>query len=158
MQAQLVVGWKERVDFVDWDIHRVRVKMDTGARTSAIDAMIHEVRANPDGSRTALLEVALFRRKPLKTSFVEAPVVGSARVRNTGGVVAERLVIETTIRLGSTTKRIRLTVANRGLMLSPLAARRPGGEFWSMRFCRKYVLKLQRVASASRVFASLAEA
>jgi hypothetical protein len=141
MQAHLVVGWKERVDFVDWDIRRVRVKLDTGALTSAIDAMVHEVRTNPDGSRTAVMEVALFRRKPLKSRFVEAPVVGSARVRNTGGVVAERLVIETTIRLGSTTKRIRLTVANRGLMLSPVILGRKAlaGEFL-VDASRKYVL------------------
>ena len=34
----LTIGWKERVDFPDWGIKRLRVKMDTGARTSALDA------------------------------------------------------------------------------------------------------------------------
>jgi len=120
MQPPLVIGWKERVDFMDWEIPRVRVKMDTGARTSAIDAMIHEVRPNPDGTRIALLEVALFRRNPLKTKYVNALIVRTARIRSTAGALVERYVIETTIRLGPVTKRIQLSVANRGLMLSPV--------------------------------------
>jgi hypothetical protein len=143
MQPPLVIGWKERVDFTDWDIPRVRVKMDTGARTSAIDAMIHEVRANPDGTRIALLEVALYRRKPLKSRFVEALIVRTARVRNTAGALVERYVIETTIRLGPVTKRIQLSVANRGLMLSPvILGRKALANDFLVDASRKYVLNL----------------
>jgi hypothetical protein len=141
MQTPLVIGWKERIDFLDWDIQRVRVKMDTGAKTSAIDAMIHEVRNKPDGTKTALLEVALFRRKPLNTRFVEALIVKTAHVRNTGGTLAERIVVETTIRLGPVTKRIHLTVANRGLMISPvILGRKALALDFFVDSSRKYVL------------------
>jgi len=145
MEPPLVIGWKERIDFIDWDIPRVRVKIDTGARTSAIDAMIHEVRNNSDGTRVAMLEVALTRRKPVKTRFVEAPIVRMTRVRNTGGDLLERFVIETLIRLGPVTKKINLTVANRGLMLSPiiLGRRALTGDFL-VDVARKYVLTRER--------------
>ena len=141
MQSPIVIGWKERVDFPDWGIERVRVKMDTGARTSAIDAFIRELRANPDGTKTAVLEVALFRRQPKKISVVEAAFIKMARVRNTGGEVVERLLVETTVRIGPVTKRIQLTIANRHSMLSPILIGRKAltGDF-IVDVSRKFVL------------------
>jgi hypothetical protein len=120
MPEPLVIGWKERIDFPDWGVERVRAKMDSGARTSAIDAVIREIREAQNGSRIAVLVVAFFRRKAVKVRMVEAPLVKTSRVRHTGGDVAERHVIETTIRLGPVTKKIHLSVADRGRMLVPV--------------------------------------
>ena len=35
----LIIGRNELLDFPEWGVRRVRVKIDTGARTSALDAL-----------------------------------------------------------------------------------------------------------------------
>jgi hypothetical protein len=140
MPEPLVIGWKERIDFPDWGVSRVRAKMDSGARTSAIDAVVREIREQ-NGFRIAVLVVAFFRRTVAKFRLVEAPLVKTSRVRHTGGEVTERHVIETTLRLGPIVKKIHLSIADRGRMLAPVLLGRLAlaGDFL-VDVGRKYVL------------------
>jgi hypothetical protein len=140
MQLPLVIGRRECVDFPEWGIFRARVKIDTGAKTSAIDATIREVRANPDGSRTVVIELALSRRPTVKVKRIEAPLVKTVRVRCTSGETTERFVIETSVRLGPVTKRVRFTIADRCRMLVPVILGRSAlaGDFL-VDVSRKYI-------------------
>ncbi len=126
----LVVGWKERIDFPDWGLRRVRVKIDTGARTSALGAVYYELRDTPDAGRVAELVLALDRR-PGRQTRVCVPVLGLAVVRNSGGQSECRPVVEARVRLGPLTKTIRLTVTNRTHMRFPviLGRRALAGDF-----------------------------
>jgi hypothetical protein len=141
MPEPLVIGWKERIDFPDWGVSRVRAKIDSGARTSAIDAVVREIREQEDGFRIAVLVVAFFRRKAAKFRQVEAPLVKTSRVRHTGGEVTERHVIEATLRLGPVVRKIHLSIADRGRMLAPVLLGRLAlaGDFL-VDVGRKYVL------------------
>jgi hypothetical protein len=113
------VGWKEYADFPGFGLARVRVKLDTGARTAAVGADRCELTADPDGSPAAVLTLCLYpRRRTPKTVTVRVPVVGFVRVRNSGGRSERRPVIETTVRLGGVEKTIRATVADRSRMLT----------------------------------------
>jgi hypothetical protein len=107
----LVIGWKERLEFLEWSISRVRVKIDTGARTSALDVVGYELL---DG--TARVKLSLDRRHPERVREVLTPVLGMVRVRNTSCQYEERPLIETLVRLGSVRKRIRLTLTSRAGM------------------------------------------
>ena len=115
----LPIGWKERLDFPDWGLKRVRVKIDTGACTSALGASGYEL-VDVDGGRIVRLRLALNRRRPEQTAVIEAPVVRMVHVTNTGGGREERPMIETMIRLGPVTKRIRLTITSRSAMRFPM--------------------------------------
>lgn len=136
------IGWKERIDFPDWGLRRVRAKIDTGARTTALDVRGYELLPNPDGTWFARITLALYRTKPDRVAVVEAPVVRFATVRNTGGQLEQRPEIETTVRLGPVTKRIRLTLADRSRMRSPVILGRTAlaGDF-VVDVARKYLLK-----------------
>jgi len=112
----LTVGWKEFVDFPEWGIRRVKAKIDTGARTSALDVASYELRQSGDGGLMAELRVACDRRKPGHLATVHVPVLGMVVVSNSSGTREQRPLVETTIRLGPVSKRVRLTVTNRAGM------------------------------------------
>ena len=118
-QSLLLVGWKEYVDFPDWGVQRVKAKVDTGARTSALDVARCHLEHRSDGL-FARLELVLNRRRPDRLVAVETPVLRMVWVKNSGGSREERPLIETTLRLGTVEKRIRLTVTDRSHMLIPM--------------------------------------
>jgi hypothetical protein len=115
----LLIGWKEYLDFPEWGVRRVKAKVDTGARTSALDAARCTIERRA-GRLIACMELALNRRRPDRLVTVEAPVLHQVVVTSSNGVREERPVVETTVRLGQVEKRIRLTVADRSRMLIPV--------------------------------------
>ena len=112
----LVVGWKEWVAFPQWKVRRVKAKIDTGARTSVLDAAGCELRPVEGGLLVAVLSVVPTSRHPERMVTVEVPVLRMLQVRNSGGVCEERPLIETTLQLGPVSKRILLTVTRRASM------------------------------------------
>ena len=114
-----VIGWKEYLDFPEWGVRRVKAKVDTGARTSALDVARYTLEQRPAGV-VARIELALNRRRPERLVTVETPVLRLVVVTSSDGVREERPVIETTVRLGSIEKRVRLTVTDRSGMLFPM--------------------------------------
>lgn len=108
----LLVGRKERLDFPEWGLHRVRAKIDTGAYSSALDVLEYEIL---DKGRTARLHIAI-RRRPAREKVILAPIVGVANVRSTSGHLESRPLIEPLVRLGPVTFRPRLTVTCRAEM------------------------------------------
>src|SRR5262252_9237606 len=112
----LLVGWKEYVDFPDWGIRRVKAKIDTGARTSALDVASYELRPTDGGSLIAELRLALDRKHPETLTVVHAPVLRTVVVSNSGGFREQRPMIEARVCLGPVCKRVRLTVTNRAGM------------------------------------------
>jgi hypothetical protein len=115
-RSPLLIGWKEYVDFVDWRLRRVKAKIDTGARTSALDVLSYELREEPNGDKTATLRLALDRRHPERVTEIVTPVLRMVVVSNSSGMREQRPLVETTLRLGAVTKRVRLTIANRSGM------------------------------------------
>jgi hypothetical protein len=113
----LLIGWKEYIDFVDWGIRRVKAKIDTGARTSALDVSGYEIREVIGQGLVAELRVALNRKHPEQLTVVHTPVLKMVTVSNSAGACEERPLIQTTIRLGPIVKPVFLTVTDRSRML-----------------------------------------
>src|SRR5205823_36357 len=88
----------------------------TGARTSALDVLGYELRGTESGL-VADLRLALSRKHPERVTIASAPVLKTVVVSSSTGVREERPLIETVIRLGPITKRIRVTITNRSHML-----------------------------------------
>jgi hypothetical protein len=115
----IAIGWKEYLDFPEWGVNRVKAKVDTGARTSALDVARFSLERRPEGL-IARMQLALNRRRPERLVTVETPVLRLVVVTSSDGVREERPVIETAVRLGPIEKRIRLTVTDRSGMLFPM--------------------------------------
>ena len=137
----LLIGWKERLDFPEWGLRKVRVKIDTGAYTSALGVDGCEL-VDADGRRIVRLRLALNRRRPDRTTLVEAPVLRMVHVTNSGGGREERPMIEATVRLGPVEKRIRLTITRRhGLRFPMILGREALAGGFVVDVARKYVLR-----------------
>jgi hypothetical protein len=138
----LLVGWKERIDFPDWGIRRVKAKMDTGARTSALDAVSYEL-YHADGIGLCVrLRLALHHKHKDELRVVEVPALGLVVVRNSGGLCEQRPLVETEIQLGPVRKRIRLTVTNRaGMRFRVLLGRLALADDFVVDVSKKYLLR-----------------
>jgi hypothetical protein len=119
----LLIGRKERLDFPEWGLLHVRVKVDTGAWSSALDVTGYELEHVGPGAMVRLrLNVDHYRSRRREAYGeergidVRAPVVAMAAVRNSGGQQEVRPVVEALVRLGPVEKRIRLTLTNRSSM------------------------------------------
>jgi hypothetical protein len=110
----LWIGRKEYLDFPEWGLHRVRVKIDTGAWTSALDVADCVLEEGAEGV-VACLRMVLPRRRR-QVLEIRAPVLRQTRVRNSGGLCEQRPVVEALVRLGPVQKRIPLAVTNRSHM------------------------------------------
>ena len=112
----LRIGWKEYLEFTEWDLRRIRVKIDTGARTSALDVVRYELTETAGGGLMATLLLALDHRHPGRFTRIHTPVLRTVIVSNTGGMREERPLVETAVRIGPIHKRIRITITNRSSM------------------------------------------
>jgi hypothetical protein len=139
--APRTIGWKEYVDFPDWGIRRVKVKIDTGARTSALDVLSYELRPT-DSGLVADLRLVLSRKHPERVSIVSVPVLKTVLVANSMCIREQRPLIEAVIRLGPITKRVRLTLTNRcGMRFRMILGRKALEGDFVVDVSRKYLLR-----------------
>lgn len=121
MSSPLLIGWKEYADFPDWGLDHVKVKADTGARTSALGVEDYRLVPDPTGPGEWIeLRLRPYRVRPIHFVELRLPVVRHKRVRNSGGYSEVRPVVETVLHLGPLRKTIALTVTRRARMLVPV--------------------------------------
>ena len=110
-----VIGWRENVVLPQLGIEKIKVKIDTGARSSALHAFnIAEFKR--DGKDLIRFQVHPLQRDRALTVSTEAELLEYRKVRNSGGVAQLRPVILTEIRLGESSWSIELTLTNRDVM------------------------------------------
>jgi hypothetical protein len=112
-----LIGRRERVDFPEWGLLRVRAKVDTGAYSSALDVAGYEL-FEKSGQLHARLR--LKPRKGRPGSLVIAPVVRMVAVTSSSGARQQRPLLEPLVRLGPITRRIRLTITDRARLRCPM--------------------------------------
>lgn len=108
-----LIGWNELVDLPDWKVSRLRAKIDTGARSSALH--VADLQIRPNGY--VEFDVVLDRKKRHRRRHVVAAVTRISRVRSSTGKYTRRYFVKTTLRLGAVEKTIEISLVDREKMI-----------------------------------------
>ena len=131
-----IIGWREWLSLPDLQVERIKAKIDTGARSSALHAFDISIveqpiveqpidsQANPSAelsSESKVVKIVHFKIHPQQrrsTEVIEAqaPLSDIRTIRSSNGQTQTRPVIQTTICLGDHRWPIELTLTNRDVM------------------------------------------
>ena len=108
-----VIGFVEHVDIPEWRITRIRAKVDTGARSSAL----HVENVQEVGGGRVCFDVRLHRKNMERRVTVEAPIARRGWVRPSNGVAEWRIFVAALVRIGPFERRIELSLVDREKMI-----------------------------------------
>ena len=113
--SKLTLGWREWVALPDLGLLAIKVKIDSGAKTSALHAY-HTEQYQADG-----VNMVRFLIHPIQKNYdfhveCHAPILDHREVTDSGGHREMRYVIENNVVIGTTSWPIELTLTNRDTM------------------------------------------
>jgi hypothetical protein len=111
-----VVGWREWIALPDLGVKRMKAKMDTGAKTSALHADHIRIHTLENGHHEVSFTIFPFSKNEKKSVRVTCPLKESRVIKSSTGTETLRPVISTTLKIGSLVKKIEITLINRAQM------------------------------------------
>jgi hypothetical protein len=112
---KVVVGWREWASLPELCIPAIKVKIDTGAKTSALHAF--DVKAfHKLGKRYVRFNVHPLQNNNSISKNCTAEVAGERMIRSSNGQKESRFVIRSVVQIGSLHQDIYITLTNRDLM------------------------------------------
>ncbi|HAC62532.1 MAG TPA: ATP-dependent zinc protease [Cyanothece sp. UBA12306] len=114
-QQLLIIGWRERIALPELGIEEIKVKIDTGARSSALHALDIEMFTEAQ-KQMVRFKVHPYQRDTNQTIITQAELSEHRKVRSSTGHDQLRPVIKTMVQLGGQQWPIELTLTNRDVM------------------------------------------
>ncbi|TNF37601.1 MAG: ATP-dependent zinc protease [Gammaproteobacteria bacterium] len=115
-QHQLLIGWREWIALPQLELPHIKVKVDTGARTSALHAYFVES-FYKDDQEWVRFGVHPLQRNTRLRHVCTAPVIDKRWVSDSGGHREQRYVISTDIKIADHVFNVEVTLTNRDTMI-----------------------------------------
>ncbi|MBE7636590.1 30S ribosomal protein S6--L-glutamate ligase [Sneathiella sp. P13V-1] len=109
---ELIIGWDEWVSLPQLGLPAVKVKVDTGARTSSIHAFMIEPFTRAGKSRVRF-GIHPLPERPDITVFCTADLVDQREITSSNGESEVRYVVKTLVRIGGQEWPIEISLTNR---------------------------------------------
>jgi len=117
MSSPILIGWREWVSLPELGIPRLKTKVDTGARTSALHAFCVEIiQKSPDKKQVCFSIHPQPRRFSEKIIKCIADLIDIREITDSGGHKEKRCVIQTSVVLGIQCWPIEITLTSRDNM------------------------------------------
>ncbi len=137
--AKPLIGWREWAILPDLGISRIKVKIDTGAKTSSLHAY-DVVVAKRHGKEIVKFKVNPLQRNQRKVIDCEAVLVEWRQVTDSGGRRTLRPVIETRIMMGAREVLAEVTLISRDAMgFRMLIGRQAISSVWMVDPAKSYI-------------------
>ena len=114
-QPLQVIGWREWIKLPEFGIEHIKVKVDTGARSSSLHVLNLKY-IQRDEQQWARFQVHPQQRYTRETINVEVPILEFRSVRSSSGKATVRPVVITPVEIFETQWPIELTLASRDEM------------------------------------------
>ncbi len=117
--GKVIAGWVENVTLIDADNAVVKAKLDTGAKSSSIDARNIEV-YRQNGLRRVKFDLAIRSRGELTLKPFDLPQERRVRIKEHDGDHESRPVVSMNLCFDGKPRRAQFTLTNRATFLYPV--------------------------------------
>jgi hypothetical protein len=116
MKQRPIIGWREWVSLPQLGIDKIKAKVDTGARTSALHAF--SLKPFKENGRDRIhFDIHPLQHNTDKIITCTADIIDLRWVSDSGGHREERFVIHTPVEMGGASWPIEITLTERDTML-----------------------------------------
>ncbi len=114
-EQKLVSGWREWAQLPEFGVEMIKVKIDTGARTSAIHAF-DIFPFTYMGNNWVQFDIHPIQDNDLIIHTCACPIVDYRWITSSTGHRQRRFIIQTNLKIGEFSSRIEISLANRDEM------------------------------------------
>ena len=112
---KLLAGWREWGQLPDLNVEKIKVKLDTGAKTSSLHAFDLSTFTHR-GEEWLRFDVHPFQDNDAISHTCTSPIVDYRWITSSSGHSQKRFIIQTTLKLGEFSSLIEISLANRDEM------------------------------------------
>lgn len=146
-KVYIILGWREWFQLPELKVEKIKVKIDSGAKTSALH--VSEIRyLTKNKKRHVRFTIHPLQKNTRKTIRATALLVEHRKIKSSNGAITRRPVIKTKLKLGEHSWPIELTLINRDEMGFRMLLGRSGvPERFVINPHRSYIFKKKNLAN-----------